>query len=414
MQKQAQLIDRAVLQSLHGLAELKPADFNELAAKTFIEECLPGRRLFSRGRRDNWVFFLLEGRLRLDGPGNQSHAIDAGEEQARQPLAPGQPRQFSATAEGHVRFIRIDATLLEVLSGELNDESYRLEEYSSDDELPQNRLFYAIFRDFMEDKLELPVLPEVTFRVREAMRDPECGADKVARIIQMDPVVSARLIQAANSPLYGVETPIINTRGAVTYLGLETTRNLVMSYTLRQLFETPSRLLKDRMLELWRHSAMTGAIAYVLAGMTTGLDRDRAMLLGLLHDIGSLPVIHYTAHHLELYIDPTALQPAIDALRGQVGAMVLRSWGFTDQTVGVILEAESWQRDPDGHADYTDLVLLAQAIEMGETWDDGERPPLNELPAFAKIAHGKLDDELIAEIIVEAREEVADTLRLLA
>jgi len=402
------LVDRQRLQTLQPLDRLRPEAFEELATKTRVETCHAGRRLFMRGRRDQWTVYLLAGRLRLDWNDGSSEEISADSLAARTPLANQQPRPATATAVNTVRYIRIDNTLLEILGRDLRRDSYSLQEITEDDPHLSNRLFYRIFRDYMADTLELPHLPEVALKVREAVRDPECDVRKVTRLIQTDPVLAARLVQVANSALYGVQTPIGSCSAAVIFLGLERTRSLVTSFTLRQLFQSDSPLLRERMQALWQHSALVGAVAHVLADLTPGMDPDRALLLGLLHNIGAVPVIHYAGRFPELAGDAEQLEESISALRNQVGAMILRQWRFGEETVGILLDSSSWQRDPADRPDYADLLVVAQYLVAAEP-----RPSAAEIPAYGKIARGTLEPDLEARLLAEAREEVARTLQLL-
>ncbi len=404
---------RRFLQTLHPLANFGAAELDELAQKTQIEEAHPGRRLFLRGHRDPWTFYLLDGSVQLDWPEGRRELLRGGEEKARQALNPEQPHTATATAVDRVRYIRFNSTLLEVLSRAAAADSYQLEEIGADAAEPRQRLFHAIFRDYLAGALQLPHLPDVAVRVREAVQNPDCDANEVAHLIQSDPVLAARLVQAANSPLYGVQTPIYSCKGAVMFLGLGTTRDLVLTYTLRQLFHTDSPLLHRRMRALWQHSVLVGAVSYVLAGMTPGLDKDRALLIGLLHDIGALPVINYASQEAALAQDAKLLDDAISALRGQVGAMVLRQWKFGNETVNIALEAEDWQRDPVAQAEYADAIVISQQLLLAE--ETPERlAAIASLPAWHKLARGKLDAELATDILREARRDVADVLQLLA
>ena len=162
-----------------------------------------------------------------------------------------------------------------------------------------------------------------------------------------------------------------------------------------------------------RHSALSGAIAYTLADLTPGLEPDRALLLGLLHDIGVLPVLHYAGQFPELTNKPQILEQAIHALRSQIGAMVLRQWEFTDESVQVCLDAENWQRDPSDRPDYTDAVLIAQ--RLADALLD-KQPPMESvsyLPAFNKLARGRLNDEAILEkLLTDAQQEISAVFQL--
>ena len=396
-------VDRNILRSLDLGQRLTGRDFEELARKTKVETLPARRQLFVRGRRDGWTFYLLEGSVRLEDSAGEGENVVGGAAAACSPLGDDQPRSRTATALTAIRFIRIHRDLLEVFTSTTGPDTYGVDEIREDAAQSGERLFHRLYHEYMGGTLELPHLPDIAIRVRQAAQSADCDVAKIARIIQTDPVLAATLIKAANSPLYGVQPPITTCRGAILFLGLETTRNLVLSYTLRDLFKTDSPLLRERMSALWAHSARIGALGYLLAGLTPGLDPERALLAGLLHDIGALPVIHYAARFPELARQAEQLEEAIAELRGQVGAMLLRQWQFGDELVGVVLEAEAWQRDPAPHADYADLILIAQ--RLGE-------PEAADLPAYAKLARGRLDPELEAQLLAEAEQEVTGALGL--
>lgn len=413
MQTDSPLIDRKHLQQLEQLNSLSPDAFAELAAKTRVESQPAGRRLFIRGHKDQWVYYLLEGEIRLDYLDDHREKIRGGTSAANSPLANQQPRQASATTLSPVHFIRIDANLLEMLSQQVGHDSYVLEEYTAEDENVRNRLFFALYSDVMAEKLKLPQLPNVALKVKQIADDPEGDIHTLARVLQTSPVLPGQLMKVANSSLYQLQTPVTSALAAVTVLGMRKTRDLVISYTLRNLFRTSSSLIADRMQRLWRHCALSGAIAYTLADMTPGLDPDRALLLGLLHDIGVLPVIHYAGQFPELAHHAPMLEEAIHALRSQIGAMVLRQWEFASETVQVCLDAENWHRDPSSRPDYTDAVIIAQ--RLADALLDN-LPPMEqvcELPAFNKLARGRLnDDAVLAELLAEAQQEIAAVFQL--
>lgn len=411
--------DRSLLRTLKGIGELPPYAIDELAAKLELAEVPARRQLFVRGREDTFVVYLIEGTARLEYDGGHAETVTGGSEAARAPLAEGQPRPATATTASPVRVLRVDRNLLEVLGGGDSRDGLAVAEIAASDELVENQLFHRLYHDYMAGTLELPHLPDVAVRVRAAAQDEDSDANTIARIILTDPVLTAKLIQVANSPLYGVQTPITTCKAAVVFLGLETTRNLVLTYTLRELFKTDSALLRQRMTELWRHSALIASICYLVAGMTPGLDRERGMVAGLLHDIGVLPIIHYAARVPQLARDAVQLDAVIRGLRGQMGAMLLRRWKFGDELVQVVLEAEAWQRDLQPHADYADLVVASQLVlgvdgtGTGVEPDAAELPELEAAPAIAKLARGTLDAELAGQLRAEAEADVANTLGLL-
>ncbi|MET0092951.1 MAG: HDOD domain-containing protein [Sedimenticola sp.] len=406
-------IDRHRLEPLEGIGDLPAEAFEELLHKLHVEQLPKERRLFYRGQEDRWVYYLLEGALKLEWADGVTETLFAGDLASRSPLADQQPRQATATTLETVEYIRIDRDLLEILSSREEGKQYQVEEISSNDAAPQNQLLYLIYQAYMSDKLQLPHLPEIAIKVRQAVLRPDCEVETIARIIQTDSALAAKLVRASNSSLYGVQSPIRTCRNAVIFLGLKVTRDLITSYSLRELFKTRSVRLKKHMRKLWNHNAHVGATCYTLAGMTPGLDPERAMLLGLIHDIGVLPIINYAANIPELFDSEALLTETISALRAQVGAMVLRKWEFGDESVNVAMEAENWQRNPAAKPDYTDLIIAAHMITSVDASEVAILRRKGRIPALRKVARGTLNEELIKEIRREAEEEVADVLQLI-
>ena len=59
----------------------------------------------------------------------------------------------------------------------------------------------SIIDDLENDRLPLPTLPEVAIRVRETADDENASITDVARIIETDAALSARIVQVGNSAL---------------------------------------------------------------------------------------------------------------------------------------------------------------------------------------------------------------------
>ncbi|HEC12380.1 MAG TPA: HDOD domain-containing protein [Acidiferrobacteraceae bacterium] len=413
MSKDKNSISLKVLETLVPINEFSYEGKRELAGKTVIEEQQAGRTLITQGAVDHWTYYLLQGEIELTTSEGTKETLLGNDEQARLPLDHAHSGQVAVVTKTAIRFIRIDSDLLEVLLGEGRRDNLEVEEIQAQDALAENQVFNQIYHEYMNDALILPGIPDIALRVREVTQDPRNGIDVVAKVVQMDPALTARLIQVANSPFYRGQDPIDNCRAAITRLGLHVIRNLVMNFSLHNVFRTQSSLLKKRMAELWEHSSRVAAISYVLAGHSPGFDANHAMLAGLVHDIGVLPVISHVEAFPELASNPEDLDKAIEALRPQVGAMVLRKWRFGSDLVQVALEAEDWDRDPDTQPDYCDIVLMAQLHSFIGIPHMHEYPHVNTVPAFHKLLLGELSPQMSLAILEEAAEDVAEALQLL-
>jgi len=265
-----------------------------------------------------------------------------------------------------------------------------------------------------QGRIEVPALPDIVLRVREAVADPSHNLSDIARIIQADIPLAGRLLQLANSPLYAARRPADHVHAAVMRLGTDTTRNLVESFALRRVFFSPDPAFRRRVEEVWRHSVQVGAIAYTLARITPGLDADRALLAGLVHDIGMLSLFRAAEQWPGLSEDTAMLNEVLQLLRGEVGGYVLGQWGLGPDLVTTALEGESWWREASPDPDYCDVVLIAQIHAAMSS-----RLPLpvanfQDLPAFAKFAIFRFGASSSVELLNEAQQEMAELERLLS
>lgn len=275
----------------------------------------------------------------------------------------------------------------------------------------------VIEQDILErissNKIVLPGLPDIAVRVRQAIQHDDISTADIARVIQTDIPLTARLVQIANSPLYSGVTPVDNCNQAVSRLGLNVTRNLVTSFALRRVFSAKDSLTHQRMATLWKHSVKVAALAFTLSRITPGLDQERAMLAGLVHDIGNLPLLAYCAIEPELLRHPSVYTELESRLRGRLGMHILKSWRFEDEFVAVANEAENWLRVGGEKPDYVDVILIAQVHA-----DFGEHrlknvPELARLPAFPKFPIFKFGADASTELLHEAQDEIAELYQLL-
>ena len=387
------------------------ASVAELASKTYVEEVSAGHTLFRYDQTDKTAIYLLSGTVELISRQGACHLVEGGSTEAMHALSPEKPRQLMAVSKTPATIIRINDTLLEVLQSHRHGDGTVIQQNADSDE---NELFAQLYYDFTQNQIKVPSMPDIAVRVRKAVQDEGKGADAIAKIIQADPSLAARLIQVANSPLYRGSANITNLRMAITRLGLGTTRNLVMSFSLNNLFQTKTPLLRQRMIELWKHTTLIAALSAILGRICQGFDVDRALLAGLVHDIGVLPILSYAENFPELASNPRILEHAIQSLGGQIGALVLRQWQFDQELITVALGAEDWNRNPGGKADYCDIVIIAHLHAVIGTPMMTRLPIINEVPAFNKLTLGELSPRYSLQMLEEARADVAEVQKLLS
>jgi HD-like signal output (HDOD) protein len=114
--------------------------------------------------------------------------------------------------------------------------------------------------------------------------------EEVVRKVLAEPVLAARAVALANSAVFCARGPeVTSARAAVMRLGYRNLYTLAAAMVVRQF---GARIRDDRLRrqadQLWRHSAHTAALAYVVARKLTATDPDTALFAGIVHEAGGL------------------------------------------------------------------------------------------------------------------------------
>lgn len=389
-----------------------------LAGVAEIRTAGPGDVLMELGSHDNHTYFLLQGTLVLDSADRHRLEISDGDASARSPIALLRPRKYRVRAHGPVRYLLIDNAYLEDIA-QRHGAASGVEGYEVSGDLAngttafEDQLSELMQADLRRDQLVLPSLPEVAIRIGRALEDGISDAHKIAEIIQIDPVITAKLIRAANSALYGGRSPVESCAGAVVRLGGDVTHKLVLSYALRELFQTDSALLQKRMEELWRHSTEVAALCYVLARKDSRFKAEHAMLVGLLHDIGIVAILNYAQNFPDETMHAESIDRAVSSLRAQIGGMILDRWGFPADFVTAAREAEEWMRNRGEQPDYCDLVIIAQLHSYIGDGRYQHLPAIDEVPAHSRLELGELTPHMSLKILERAKDQIAHARALL-
>ena len=257
-------------------------------------------------------------------------------------------------------------------------------------------------------ELVLPTLPEVALQVQDAMEDDDVAIGAIAEIIAADSALSARIMKAANSPLYRGKVAINSLSQAVNRLGIKTVRSLVSSLVMQQMFQSTSEGLDDLFRQVWASSVQVAAISKVLAQQVSHLDAEQAMLAGLIHNLGVLPIITFSEERHDLVPNGVDLASLVEKHSPELGVRITESWGFSKSLVDAVSQSGDVHRDHQGKADYADLVIVARLQSAA----NGDHPlaeiDWNEVPAFQKIGMNPEISIIGIEGVAEQVDEVGE------
>jgi len=224
---------------------------------------------------------------------------------------------------------------------------------------PHTALVESLIRRIDDKGLNLPSLPDVALQVRTIASNPDHTANELAAAIARDPAIAARLVRIANSPLYRRMGTLTNLSQIIARLGMNTISQLVTAIAMQQSFRANTPVIQQRMRTHWEYSTQVSALAQMLARKQRHLDPDQAMLAGLTHAIGALPVYGIAETLPKLMHNPELLDRLAIELQPRLGGRILSAWGFPGALVDVVVRCQDMQRDHDGQADYLDVVIVA-------------------------------------------------------
>lgn len=268
-------------------------------------------------------------------------------------------------------------------------------------------LYRQIAAEAERGELVFPTHAEVGLRIKRALDDPDCSLDQVAKLIQAEPLLAARVVATANSIVYNRSgSKITDVRQAVARLGFRTLRALTASVLLRQISAQSSiaahKLLAQR---LWEHTAHVAALCHVIAKRVTHQDPETALFAGILHEVAGFYLIGRAKENPALLAgDLAGWQDEGEAL---VGAALLRVLEVPEAVTTALGEMwEGYLAMPP--ASLADTLLLAEELSPVPS-------PLYWVPADRDAA-GKpqievaLAEETLSSILAESAEEVGSLL----
>ncbi|MES9939967.1 MAG: HDOD domain-containing protein [Candidatus Thiodiazotropha sp. 6PLUC2] len=404
------------VKKIEALRNLPKRVLKYVLSETHVEHRNANTTIAVEGEPIDQVYYLLAGEVKINSNDRKQVICQAEQPCSSLPLVERNPCEVSVDSITAVDLLSIPQELydsIKRLPPIVNKRSNNTIELS-DTNGPEAELYWEFHESVQNNTLELPSMPDITMRIAKVINDGNSNSEDIAHVVQADPTVAARVISVVNSAAYRGKQPIDNLPDAVTRLGRSVTHNLVISFALGKLFQSRSKTLQQRMVKLWKHLSYVAPICHELANVTPGLASDQALLCGLLHDIGALAIIGAARNKPALIENTELLDRVLENLKAEVGAMVLRQWEFPDYFVQSALHADDWMEDISHEPDYVDLVVIAQLHAYIGTPMMVKLPRLDLVPAFHKLALGKLTPRHSIGILENAREQIRELRNLLA
>ncbi|MCK4743139.1 MAG: HDOD domain-containing protein [Sulfuriflexus sp.] len=275
-------------------------------------------------------------------------------------------------------------------------------------------------KELVDSVSELISLPGTVMRVNDMTNDRQYSAADIGETINQNHQLSARLLRIANSPFFSFPSHINNIPRAITVIGTQELRDLLLATSAIDVFdELPNKLVS--METFWRHSLRCGVIARSLASHLHKPNVERFFAAGLLHDIGSLLInhklpkladkvlFHSNKNRQRRFIIEEEL---IGFNHATVGAELLRHWGLPDY----IVEAVEHHHTPNlakHHPQDAAIAHIANYLSNTMPSNLGENLATSEALDFTALKTAGLSPEDLQAILKHSENQFNDTLEIM-
>ena len=256
---------------------------------------------------------------------------------------------------------------------------------------------------------QLPTFPGVATRLMQMFAEPDISISEIGRVIALDSVFAARVLQTANSPLFGARAQVKSISHAIIMLGLRRVKAVTITRALADFVGPALRIQALRVC--WQNSLAAAIIAEKLA-RACKLDPDFAYIAGLMRDIGRLALL---VKHPEAYANLLAVshenhlalmrkeRELFELDHCQAGAWIVQNLPFPEELRDVV--ALHHEKPSEGLFQILDLVRVADLLSdalgfaiLGPIDRQSFQQVVQLLPLAAQDRFGADPEDLTAEI----------------
>ena len=271
--------------------------------------------------------------------------------------------------------------------------------------------------------INLISLPEICIRVNTALEDPSHTSKQIGEIISYDPALTTRILRIVNSAYYNFPNKIDLVSRAISIIGEDDLRGLVLATSALEVFDRiPNQLVNIELF--WQHSVFTGIVARLLSKQCHILHGERLFIAGLLHDIGKL-VLYYKEPEISQKILLQAAetsgviheaeQTLLGFTHADVGATLIEAWQLSDGLYNIILNHHTPSKAEDFQIE-TAIVHIANAVvnalSPDTPVDENMLDDSNDFdPASLQIT--KINLQCLPDLVSEAQQQTHEVLNIM-
>lgn len=269
--------------------------------------------------------------------------------------------------------------------------------------------------------IDLPTLSIVANNIILITQNPKSSALEVGRAISQDQALVSKILRIANSTFYGFPRKISTIPHAVVILGFANIRNLVLTASIFDTFQSKEGDGYFDREGFWKHSLACGVTSKLIAKRLGIKNLEEVFIWGLLHDLGKLILDAYFREDFTRVVflvkeKEILIRDAEQQLLGfdhaAVGSLVANKWNLPP----AVIKAIRFHHNPPLANESMRIVaivhladILCRAIGMGNG-GDSKVPSINE-DSWKLLS---LNKQIVKRLFLEMEQEITNAKALLA
>lgn len=226
----------------------------------------------------------------------------------------------------------------------------------------------------------IPSLPTLYDELTAALRLESPSLDKIARIISKDVGMAAKILQLSNSAFIGASGRVSSLVHALSLIGTETVRTLVLSVHVFSQFDGKPQI-RESLTALWEHSLAVASLAQRIVA-SEGCAKamvEESFTAGLLHDVGKvvllaeLPREYHEIFEVQPGASKTLELERLGCTHAEVGAYLISIWGLPFSLVHAVAFHHHPSQSTENKFSCLTAVHAAEAIVCATA-----TPPMKE------------------------------------
>ena len=225
------------------------------------------------------------------------------------------------------------------------------------------RMLEDIARE-LAGEVVFPTYFDAALRLRRELQNPDLPTARIAKIVGIEPLTAAKLMQLANSAFYSPDgSKAKDLRAAIDRLGIDVVRTTALAIAMSQLLHSKDMAIFSNLAgALWDHSIRTAAAARILARTYTRINPDEALLAGLVHDLGAFYMLYRAVQYPELLLRPDTVKYIIMRWHEGVGVTLLNVLGMPEEIVNATIDHDQPRPVLSTVRTLSDIVYVGNVI----------------------------------------------------